>query len=65
MNKSIKLVKVQIVPFFVVEDENGLVSAELSSQQPLQVFADEVHKLPGIITEIQGKVANDVLTPKS
>jgi hypothetical protein len=65
VNKTVKLVKVQILPTYVVENEDGVVTCEISSKEPLTVYAHEVSELNRVLNEIQTKVVTDVLAPKS
>lgn len=65
MNRTVKLVKVQILPHFVIENENGTVTGEVNPREPLAVYAHEVTEIGRLLNEIQTKVATDVLTPKS
>lgn len=65
MNTGIRLVKVLVQPHYVVEDEEGRITGEVSPQQALSVYAHEVSKLHSLLDEIQEKVAADVLAPKS
>jgi len=65
MSKVVKLVKVQVMPFFIVEDENGFISSDVNLKDPIQVFASELADLQKKIQEAQDRVATHVFTAKS
>jgi hypothetical protein len=65
MNKSLRLVKLLVQPCFLVEDENGVACGEVSSQQSISIYANDLYRVREVLNEVQDKVAADVLTPKS
>jgi hypothetical protein len=65
MNKTVKLVKVQILPYFVIENENGAVASDVQPKEPLTVYASDTAEISRLLNEIQTRITTDVLALKS